>query len=139
VEYVTTQLSSFLILLFTGVLLGAFFDFYRVLRGVVRADTLFTMVGDLLFWLGAFVWAAPLIYWSTWLELRLYVWVALLLGILLYFPVFSSLLIPLYLRFWRTVTWLPRQLFLLVQKAGVLMKRGCGRKRWKGSPKNIIE
>jgi spore cortex biosynthesis protein YabQ len=129
VEYVTTQLSSFLILLITGMLLGSFFDFYRVLRGVVRAGALFTMAGDLFFWLGAFVLAVPLIYWSTWLELRFYVWVALLLGLLLYFPVFSPLLIPLYLKFWRTVTWLPRRLRLMVQKAGVVIKRGFGRRR----------
>ena len=128
-EYVTTQLSSFLILLITGMLLGAFFDFYRVLRGVVRVGALFTMAGDLLFWLGAFILAVPLIYWSTWLELRFYIWVALLLGILLYFLVFSPLLIPLYLKFWRTFTWLPRRLQLIVQKAGMLMKRGFGRRR----------
>jgi spore cortex biosynthesis protein YabQ len=123
VEYVTTQLSSFLILLLTGMLLGAFFDFYRVLRGVVRAGPLFTVAGDLLFWLGAFVLAVPLIYWSTWLELRFYVWAAL------YFPVFSPLLVPLYLRFWRAVTWLPRHLHLMIQKAGALIKRGFGRRR----------
>jgi spore cortex biosynthesis protein YabQ len=133
VEYVTTQLSSFLILLLTGALLGAFFDFYRVLRGVVRAGPLFTMVGDLLFWLGAFVLAVPLIYWSTWLELRFYVWAALLLGITLYFPVLSPLLIPVYLRFWRTVTWLPRHLRLMFQKAGVFIKSGLVRKQGRRS------
>jgi spore cortex biosynthesis protein YabQ len=128
VEYVTFQLSSFLILFFTGMLLGSFFDFYRVLRGIVRAKRFFTMVGDLLFWLGAFILAVPLIYWSTWLELRFYVWAALLLGTILYFLLFSSLLIPLYLRFWHAATWLPRKLHYLAQKGGVLLKRLFSRK-----------
>jgi spore cortex biosynthesis protein YabQ len=129
VGYVTTQLSSFLILLFTGMLLGAFFDFYRVLRGCVRAGALFTMAGDLLFWVGAFVLAVPLLYWSTWLELRFYVWAALLLGILLYFWMFSPMIIPLYLRFWHTLTWLPRKVYWLVQKTGMLMKKVSEGKR----------
>ncbi|HEY8464720.1 MAG TPA: spore cortex biosynthesis protein YabQ [Bacillota bacterium] len=122
-NYVHTQLSSFLILLITGLVLGGFFDFYRVWRSQIRVNWFNTAVGDLFFWILALVLATPLIFWGTWLELRFYVWLALGLGTGLYFFVFSSLCIPIFLKFWQTVTWLPRQLGYLKRKVGLRLKQ----------------
>jgi spore cortex biosynthesis protein YabQ len=115
VEYVTTQLSSFLILLLTGLVLGGFFDLYRTWRGTVKVSRKMTVVGDLLFWLVALITATLLIFWSTWLELRLYVWLAVALGLVLYLTTFSSLFIPWFVKLWRILLCWPRQMGWLKQ------------------------
>jgi spore cortex biosynthesis protein YabQ len=109
-EYVITQLSSFLILLLTGLVLGGFFDLYRTWRGTIKVSRLVTAVGDLFFWLVVLVTAILLIFRSTWLELRLYVWLAVGLGLVLYLTVFSSLLIPCFVKLWRILLCWPRQM-----------------------------
>ncbi|TCL73255.1 spore cortex biosynthesis protein YabQ [Hydrogenispora ethanolica] len=108
-EYLQLQVSSFLILFATGLFLGGFFDLYRVFRCRIRTGFLVDFLGDLLFWLLALAISGCLIYWSTWLELRAYVWLTLLLGVAFYFCCFSAALIPIFLRFWQGVGWLPRQ------------------------------
>lgn len=129
-EYLNLQISSLLILLGTGWFLGAFFDLYRVLRCRIRRNFFTDLIGDLVFWLLALLGAGLLIYWGTWLELRLYVWLITAIGLALYFSFFSPVLIPLFLRFWQAVGWLPRQVAkgvwhtrIMARKAGWLVAR----------------
>ncbi len=122
-EYLNLQMSSLLILLGTGWFLGAFFDLYRVLRCRVRRNWLTELLGDLLFWLLAMCGAGWLIYWSTWLELRLYVWMIIAAGLVIYFSCFSRILIPLFLRFWQAVGWLPRQVAKGVWLARIMARK----------------
>ncbi|MGD8399829.1 MAG: spore cortex biosynthesis protein YabQ [Bacillota bacterium] len=122
-EYVTVQLSSFVTLLLTGMVLGGFFDLYRVWRSTVKVNWFITAGGDLLFWLIALLMATPLIFWSTWLELRLYVWLAIIAGVVMYFVTFSRLLLPVLLRLVRTVTWMPRQLLRLKRQFQLIWQK----------------
>ncbi len=129
-EYLNLQMSSLLILLGTGWFLGAFFDLYRVLRCRTRRNFFTDLLGDLVFWLLALCGAGLLIYWGTWLELRLYVWLIIAVGLVLYFSFFSPVLIPLFLRFWQMVGWLPRQVAngvwharIIARKAGWLLAK----------------
>lgn len=96
-------------------ILGGFFDLYRVFRSTIKVNKLIDSIGDLLFWLCSLMLLGPLIYWSTWLELRFYVWLALGAGLVFYMMVFSPKLILVYLRFWKAITWLPRQFINLMQ------------------------
>lgn len=97
-------------------ILGGFFDLYRVFRSTIKVNKLIDSVGDLFFWLCALILLGPLLYWSTWLELRFYVWLALGAGMVFYMMVFSPKLIWVYLRFWKAITWLPRQFVNLTQR-----------------------
>jgi spore cortex biosynthesis protein YabQ len=128
-EYVVVQLSSFLTLLLTGMVLGGLFDLYRVWRGTIRVNWLITAGGDLAFWLIALLIATPLIFWSTWLELRFYVGLAITTGLVVYFMVFSRLVLPWLVRFWRTVTWLPRQVSRVKQQCRLLWQKNRMRRR----------
>lgn len=101
---------------------GGLFDLYRVFRSTIRVNKIIDAIGDLLFWLLSLMLLGPLIYWSTWLELRLYVWLALGAGLVFYLMVFSPKLIRIYLRFWRTITWLPRQIMNLIQRFRFLIE-----------------
>jgi len=97
-------------------ILGGFFDLYRVFRSTIKVNKLIDSIGDLLFWFFALLLLGPLIYWSTWLELRFYVWLALGAGLFFYLAVFSPKLIRIYLRFWKAITWLPRQAINSIQR-----------------------
>jgi spore cortex biosynthesis protein YabQ len=128
-EYVAVQLSSFLTLLLTGMVLGGFFDLYRVWRSTVKVNWVITAGGDLVFWLLALLLATPLIFWSTWFDLRLYVWLAIAGGLILYFMVFSRLALPGLVRFWRVVTWLPRQVVRVKRQFQLLWQKSKARRR----------
>jgi len=114
-EYVNLQFNSFLLLILTGMILGGFFDLYRVFRSTIKVNKLIDSIGDLIFWLCCLMLLGPLIYWSTWLELRFYVWLALGVGLVFYLMVFSPKLIRIYFRFWKAITWLPRHIANLIQ------------------------
>lgn len=123
------QLSSILIILLAGMLLGVFFDLYRVLRGKIIGNKsrarvwAVNLIGDLCFWGLAFILVTPVIFWGTWLELRFYVWVTMLAGIGLYFGIFSSIFILWMLRFWRIFTWAPRKFSMIIGHLGILLKK----------------
>lgn len=110
-DFVKVQMSTSVLLLLTGMVLGGFLDLYRVFRATVKVNKLIDFFGDLIFWILAVILLTPLIFWSTWLELRLYVWLFLLIGLLMYYFLFSQILIPFFLKFWHAVTWVPRQLY----------------------------
>lgn len=137
-EFVSDQFGSFLQLLLIGMVFGVFFDLYRVFRGMVKVNKTVDFLGDLLFWVLMMVFLIPLIFWSTWLELRLYVWFSLLVGVLSYFWLFSPIFIPVFLRFRKILVWLPRQatngtwrIWLLLRKAGWILTAGWRMRRSK--------
>lgn len=122
-EFVHLQLSAFLVLLFTGMVWGGFFDLYRVFRSRIKVNNTIDFIGDLLFWLLAAILVIPLIYWATWLELRLYVWITIILGLVVYFSFLSNLFIPVFKLFWQAVGWLPGILFNLLWRVRLNMQR----------------
>lgn len=125
------QLSSVFVILLAGMIFGVLFDFYRVFRGKItpkkgrrRTGRFgFNFIGDLIFWGVAFVMITPIIYWGTWLELRLYVWLVILAGTGIYFVFFSPALLPWILGLWRILAWLPRKLGLAVWRFKVFSKK----------------
>lgn len=106
-EFIHLQLNTFLVLLFTGILWGIFFDLYRVFRSRIRVNRVIDGMGDVIFWILAAMLIIPFIYWATWLELRLFVWFIIILGLILYFVYLSSILIPVFKIFWQAVNWFP--------------------------------
>jgi spore cortex biosynthesis protein YabQ len=122
-EFVTLQLNAFLVLLFTGVVWGGFFDLYRVFRSWIKVNKTIDFIGDLIFWILAVFLVIPLIYWGTWLELRLYVWIAILLGLVLYFSFLSRLFIPLFKVFWQIIGWLPGMVINLIGQFSLTVQR----------------
>lgn len=112
-EFIYQQLSAFVILLTAGMFLGAFYDLYRVFRSRIKVNAVIDGMGDLIFWAVSLLMVIPLLYWGVWLELRLYVWMAMALGVFGYFFIFSRVCIPVYRRFWIGAMWLPNVLLNL--------------------------
>ena len=78
------QLNSFIIFMLTGILISIIFDLFRVSRKIFKTPDAITYIEDTLFW----VIAGILILYSIFVfnngELRLYIFIGILVGILLY-------------------------------------------------------
>jgi len=126
-EYVNLQIGSCLLLLIVGMILGGFFDLYRVFRGSIRVNKFLDYLGDLLFWIATASLITPLLYWSTWLELRFYVWLALAFGLSGYYFFLSAALLPLFIKFWQLIFWTPRLLLKRMHRVGLSVKKSFWR------------
>lgn len=84
------QLVSFLTALAIGLLLGLFFDFYRVLRGVFRPRAALTFLCDGVYWLFALALTFVALLMSDWAQLRFYTFLGMLGGAALYYRALSK-------------------------------------------------
>jgi len=87
------QLYMFCVLVLAGIGLGLVFDLYRVFRGLTRPKGYVVGLEDLLFWLVVLVFLFGALIVGNWGELRLYVFVALALGLVLYWHLASAAVI----------------------------------------------
>lgn len=108
---VSIQIGDFLITIFCGLLIGCLFDGYRVIRGILNPKTVFTDIGDLVFWVcsTAVVFAALL--WSNWGEVRLYVFVGMMMGLSVYVRFVSGPMTLGMLKIWKTVCLMGKWIF----------------------------
>jgi spore cortex biosynthesis protein YabQ len=79
-----------------GVLMGLLFDFYRVLNRLFRPSRLATQIGDLLFWLLLAGVVFFLLILGNWGEVRVYVVLGLILGLLGHLRWFSRTTIRIF-------------------------------------------
>lgn len=120
------QIDTFLYTLLTGIILGVIFDFYRVFRGICRPHIWITSITDLMYWLLAtiLVFVALLVGNSG--EVRLYVFIGLLLGVVLYYRLASRVVICLVLKALKIVQLIMHKGYWLVFKVIYRpLKYGC--------------
>lgn len=90
---VTNQAYLFLIFIINGILIGLLFDFFRILRKSFKTKDIITYIQDILFW----ILTGFIILYSTFTfnngEIRIFMFVAILLGIVLYMTLISSYVI----------------------------------------------
>lgn len=86
---VISQLQAMFITIIAGMLLGLVFDFYRVLRGLIRPRGWLSSLGDLLYWLVATAVVFTALLLGNWGELRLYAFLSLLAGVGAYYRLCS--------------------------------------------------
>jgi spore cortex biosynthesis protein YabQ len=117
-------------LVIAGLAIGLLFDLYRLLRWLLRPGRVGTYVGDLLFWLVLTPILFFLLLSTNGGELRLYVFVVLAVGCLLYFRLFSRWFLRLATAFWRGVRRVARGLErAMLGTLRVLFRRFVG---WQG-------
>lgn len=100
---VDVQIYMFLVLTLTGMGVGIAYDFFRAFRRSFPVGRELAGLSDLLFWLVATLLGVAGLLLGNWGELRLYVFIALGLGIYLYFHLASPVLLGLFcrgFRFW---------------------------------------
>ncbi|MFZ5639756.1 MAG: spore cortex biosynthesis protein YabQ [Bacillota bacterium] len=91
----TSQFYAFCVTVLTGLLLGIFFDVYRVVRGIIRPRRIISHLSDLLFWLISTGFIFLLLLFGNWGEVRLYVFIGVGLGAFIYLQLFSRLTVKL--------------------------------------------
>jgi spore cortex biosynthesis protein YabQ len=81
---VSSQAYIFLCSIAGGMAIALVYDFFRIFRKAVKTGSLVTYVQDLLFWLIVAVIMFLTIYYSNDGELRVYLFIGALLGVVLY-------------------------------------------------------
>ena len=85
-----TQLQLFLIFTINGLLIGLLFDFFRILRRAIKTSDFITYIEDALFWIltGFIILYSIFIYNNG--EIRLFMFLAMIVGILIYWIFISK-------------------------------------------------
>lgn len=90
------QAYLFLVFSLTGVIIGILFDFFRILRRTIKTSNFITYIEDILFW----ILTGFLILYNIWYfnngEIRIYMFLGIILGILIYMLTLSSILIKIF-------------------------------------------
>jgi spore cortex biosynthesis protein YabQ len=99
------QFLTMALMIGCGLGLGVFFDIYRVLTGKFNLKRWVIAILDIAYGLAAAVAVFRVLYYSNYGQLRLFVFIALMLGIYLYYKWFSKGVIQLVLRIINLVEW----------------------------------
>ena len=92
---VTNQMYLFLIFIVDGILIGLLFDFFRIARKVFQTSDVMTYVEDILFWiLTGFIVLYSIFVFNNG-ELRLFMFLGILLGAFIYMLWISSYIIKI--------------------------------------------
>lgn len=83
-ETVQFQSYVFSYTVYGGILIGIFYDIYRVIRGKKRNDRLFTSFWDVLFLLSVFAVVIWAVFSSSYGDIRSYVFIGFIVGFYLY-------------------------------------------------------
>lgn len=89
-ESLLSQARAFLITIGIGMLAAFCYDYYRVVRSTFRLKKTGTLLGDLIYWLITAAVVFTLLLTANWGEMRMYVFLGLGLGALLYYYLLSS-------------------------------------------------
>lgn len=84
------QLYQFLIYIVSGIAISIFFDIFRVLRKSIKTSNLITYIEDAIFWIIVGLFLIWEIFTVSYGELRSYIFIGLLLGIVLYLVTISK-------------------------------------------------
>ena len=90
------QAYLFLVFSLTGVIIGILFDFFRIFRRTIKTSNIITYLEDVVFW----ILTCLLILYNIWYfnngEIRIYMFLGIILGILIYMLTLSSILIKVF-------------------------------------------
>lgn len=97
----TMQWMTMAVMLLSGLGMGAVFDGYRVVSNELKLPRWWLPVLDILYWMAAAVTVFRVLYASNNGELRAYVFIGLAIGVIIYYLLFSKIIVT-------TVKWLIR-------------------------------
>lgn len=85
------QITLFIFSLFSGMLVGIFFDVYRVIRGFEEPGTVITAIQDLLFWILTGIIVFIFMMYTNYAYMSFNVFVYNGVGLFVYFKLFSHI------------------------------------------------
>lgn len=120
-DMLINQAGAFTSTIIIGMSAGLLYDYYRAFRAAFKLKKTGTFVGDIIYWLVTTALVFGMLLWGTWGELRLYVFIGIGLGALLYFYLFSRaacrvfrLKFHILQRAWALLLWALNWLWLII-------------------------
>ena len=92
---VENQLELFLIFIINGIIIGILFDIFRVLRKTFKTNDIVTYLEDILFWILTGIIVLYSIFTFNNGEIRLFMFLAIFIGSIIYLFLFSSYFIKI--------------------------------------------
>ena len=92
---ILSQLYSFLIYLISGIIIGIFFDIFRILRRSFHTPDIITYIEDILFWLFTGLFLILVLFKCSDGQLRFYNIIGLLTGVVIYILTVSKYFIKI--------------------------------------------
>lgn len=89
------QLYSFVIYMISGMIIGIFFDIFRILRKSFKTSDIITYIEDIIFWICSGIFLLFVLFKFNNGEIRSYIIIGLLLGILIYMLTISKYFIKI--------------------------------------------
>lgn len=93
---INNQAYLFLIFTLNGIIIGLLFDCFRILRKTIKTNNLFTYIEDVIFWLLTGVLILYSIYYFNNGQIRLYMFLGIILGTILYLLTISKYVISIF-------------------------------------------
>lgn len=128
--YVTSQLIDFIEFVIIGAIIGAVFDFFRAYRKVKKTNTALVITQDILFFLIVTVIIIISIIKLLDSQIRFYIFIALIIGLSMYFCVLSKIVMSIYIAFIKMFKQIVKMLFLpislhisILKKIGSFLKK----------------
>lgn len=92
---ILSQLYSLLIFTITGIIIGVFFDIFRILRRSFKTPDIVTYIEDVLFWILTGIFFIIILFKFNNGEIRSYVLLGLISGIVMYMLIISKYFIKI--------------------------------------------
>lgn len=84
------QIQLWILFLISGILIGIFFDLFRVLRKTFKTSDIITYIEDIIFGILTGIFLLFLIFYLNHGEIRLYLLIAIILGCVIYYLTISK-------------------------------------------------
>ena len=91
-----SQFNTVFIFFLTGICIGLLFDFFRIQRKVLKTCDFITYIQDILFWIVSGLIIIFVIMKYTNGEIRIYMVLGIILGILIYFLIISKYIMKIF-------------------------------------------
>lgn len=91
-----SQFNTVFIFFLTGICIGLLFDFFRIQRKVLKTCDFITYIQDILFWIVSGLIIIFVIMKYTNGEIRIYMALGIILGILIYFLIISKYIMKIF-------------------------------------------
>lgn len=91
--YIVDQVYIFMYAIVGGAIAAFFYDFLRIKRRAIKTNAIIVSIEDIIYWLAAAVFLFITVYKSNSGEIRGYIFIGNIIGVLLYESIFSSIFI----------------------------------------------
>lgn len=110
------QILIFLGTILIGFLVGITYDFYWVIRKMLRPSKIGTFIGDIIFWILITIIVFVCLILGNWGDVRAYVYLGIVIGFYLYIKCFSQKMRNYIYKFIKTIIKIVKNLIKIIKK-----------------------